>query len=89
MRSGQRNDDADLVTRVASAARGGLAAPQAGLVERFVQLYFGGADPQELAARDPGDLAGAALAHLDFGRRHAGGAARVRVFNPKLAEHGW
>jgi glutamate dehydrogenase len=89
MRSGRRNDDADLVARVASAARGGLAAPQAGLVERFVQLYFGGADPQELAARDPGDLAGAALAHLDFGRRHAGGTARVRVFNPKLAEHGW
>jgi len=89
MRAGKSGDDADLVTRVARAARGSLAAPQAGIAERFVQRYYGGADPQELAARDPGDLVGAALAHLDFGRRFAGGAARVRAFNPKLAEHGW
>jgi glutamate dehydrogenase len=80
---------ADLVTHVAQAARGSLAAPQADLAERFARIYYGDADPQELAERDPGDLVGAAAAHLDFGRRHGGGAAKVRVFNPRLEEHGW
>ena len=79
----------DLVTRVAQAARGSLAAPQADLAERFARIYYGGADPQELAERDLNDLVGAAAAHLDFGRRHAGGAAKVHVFNPSLEEHGW
>jgi len=77
------------VTRVARTARGSQSGPQAELAERFVQLYYAGADPQELAARDLGDLAGAAAAHLDFGRRHAGGASRVQVLNPGLEEHGW
>ena len=89
MRAGKRNEDADLVTRVAQTARGSQSGPQAELAERFAQLYYGGADPQELAARDLNDLAGAAAAHLDFGRRHAGGASGVQVFNPKLEEHGW
>ena len=84
-----KNDDADLVTRVAHSARGSLSAAHADLAERFVRLYYAGADLQELAARDPQDLVGAAAAHLDFGRRYDGGAARVRVFNPRLEEHGW
>ncbi len=82
-------DEADLVSRVARAARGSLAAPQAEIAERFARLYYGGADPQELGERDPNDLVGAAAAHLDFGRRYAGGAPKVHVFNPRLEEHGW
>ncbi|MBE0622422.1 MAG: NAD-glutamate dehydrogenase [Burkholderiales bacterium] len=84
-----KKEEADLVMRVAQAARGSLAAPQADLAERFTRLYYDGADPQELAERDLNDLVGAAAAHLDFGRRHAGGAAKVHVFNPRLEEHGW
>jgi glutamate dehydrogenase len=79
----------DLVARVAQAARGSLAAPQAELAERFARIYYGEANPEELAERDPGDLVGAAAAHLDFGRRHDGVAAKVHVFNPRLEEHGW
>ncbi len=75
--------------RVAQAARGSLAAPQADLAERFARLYYDGADTQELAGRDLNDLVGAAAAHLDFGRRHSGGAAKVHVFNPRIEEHGW
>ncbi len=89
MAAKKKSDGGDLVARVARSARGSLAAPQAELAERFAQLYYGGADPQELAARDPGDLVGAALAHLDFGRHFSGGAARVRAFNPRPEEHGW
>ncbi len=69
--------------------RAGRQNDDADLAERFARLYYSGADTQELAARDPNDLAGAATAHLEFGRRHAGGTATLRVFNPKLEEHGW
>ncbi len=78
-----------MVARVAQAARGNLAGPQADLAERFVHIYYGDADVQALAERDLGDLVGAAAAHLDFGRRHGGGAPKVHVFNPRLEEHGW
>jgi glutamate dehydrogenase len=76
-------------TVVAQAARGSLPTPQADLAERFARVYYDGADPQELAERDLNDLVGAAAAHLDFGRRHAGGAAKVHVYNPRLEENGW
>ncbi len=89
MAAKKKSDDADLVARIARAARGSLAAPQAELAEAFARLYYAGADLTELAERDVNDLMGAALAHVNFGRRFAGGAARVRVFNPKLEEHGW
>ncbi len=89
MRSGTQEDSADIVARVARGARGSLSAAHADLAERFVRQYYAGADLQELAARDPRDLAGAAAAHLEFGRQYDGGAARLRVFNPRLEEHGW
>jgi len=87
--SANKIEDADLVTRVAQAARGSLAGPQADLADRFVHIYYGDADVQALAERDLGDLVGAAAAHLDFGRRYGGDAAKVHVFNPRLEEHGW
>jgi glutamate dehydrogenase len=87
--SASKTEEAGLVARVAQAARGNLAGPQADLAERFVHIYYGDADVQALAERDLGDLVGAAAAHLDFGRRHGGGAPKVHVFNPRLEEHGW
>jgi len=84
-----RNADAEIVTRIARGARGGLAGVHADLAERFARLYYAGADASDLAARDPQDLVGAAAAHLELGRRYAGGPAKVRVFNPRLEEHGW
>src|ERR1700735_3829119 len=55
---------------------------------RFLQTYFSHVDGQELADRDPRDLAGAALSHLLFAKQR-GRAALVRVFNPTLREHGF
>ncbi len=39
------------------------------LADEFARLYWAEVDPEELAARAPSDLAGAAAAHLEFGRR--------------------
>src|SRR5262249_51453576 len=59
------------------------------LAEKFAQLYFAEVDPEELAARDPADLQGAAAAHRAFGRSFSGGEAKLRASNPVRGEHGW
>jgi len=55
---------------------------------RFLQAYYANVDAQDLAVRDPAELAAAALSHLKFaeGRRRL---ALVRVFNPTMREHGY
>src|SRR5574338_391448 len=35
------------------------------------------------------DLYGVVLSHFNFVRRFQGGHARLRVYNPRLEEHGW
>jgi glutamate dehydrogenase len=65
-----------------------LAADQAGLVARFAREYFRRVDPDDISGRSVPDLYGAVLSHWHFASRHPGGA-RVRVYNPRLEEHGW
>src|SRR6266404_3678089 len=58
------------------------------LSEKFAQLYYAEVDPEELAAREPRDLQGAAAAQLAFARRFPGGT-KVRAYNPLREQHGW
>ncbi|HXM82060.1 MAG TPA: NAD-glutamate dehydrogenase [Burkholderiales bacterium] len=58
-------------------------------VEEFARLYYAEVDPEELAAREPLDLKGAAAAHLAFGRKFSAGKAKIRAYNPVFEEHGW
>src|SRR3989440_11234948 len=58
------------------------------LIEEFARLYYAEVDPEELAARAPLDLKGAAAAHLAFGRKFTAGQARIRAYNP-AGQHGW
>src|SRR2546422_9825982 len=59
------------------------------LIEEFARLYYAEVDPEELAARAPLDLKGAAAAHLAFGRKFTAGEARIRAYNPVSGQHGW
>src|SRR5205809_2947374 len=59
------------------------------LIEEFARLYYAEVDPEELAARAPLDLKGAAAAHLGFGRKFTAGQARIRAYNPVSGQHGW
>src|SRR5688572_1458210 len=59
------------------------------VADEFARLYYTDVDPEELAARSPGDLAGAAAAHLEFGRRFSSGTPKIRAYNPVPAQHGW
>jgi glutamate dehydrogenase len=55
----------------------------------FLSLYYRQVDAEDLAARAPEDILGAALAHLAFGQRFASGMPKLRVYNPRPEEHGW
>ena len=52
--------------------------------KRFLEAYYANVDADDMAARAPAMLAGAALSHLQFAQRRRG-RALVRVFNPTLA----
>lgn len=64
-------------------------AASAGQLSAFVREYFGQVDPEDLAERQAADLYGAAMSHWSYARRREPGQAKVRVFNPSIAEHGW
>jgi glutamate dehydrogenase len=55
---------------------------------RFLQAYYANVDAEDLAGREPAELAGTALSHLMFARLRRR-SALVRVFNPTLREHGF
>ena len=88
----QANPDesrAQVMDQVLALLREKLPASQQANLEAFVRSYFGQVDSEDLAERKPADLYGAALSHWNFAHRRDAGQARVRVFNPSIAEHGW
>ncbi|NMF90291.1 NAD-glutamate dehydrogenase [Aromatoleum petrolei] len=65
-----------------------LPSDQATLVGDFARCWFGQVAPEDIADYTVDDLYGAVLSHWHFARKHRGGT-RLRVYNPKLEEHGW
>ena len=84
--TGRRAERLDEVVRLVRAK---VATDPADVLAAFVQQYFGPVDPEDLAERQVADLYGAALSHWSFARKREPGRARLRVFNPTIAEHGW
>jgi len=80
---------AERLEQVIALLREKIPAEQRGPVEAFTRAYFRQVDAEDLAARAPADLYGAALSHWNFGRKREPGKVRVRVFNPSVQEHGW
>src|ERR1700722_18829732 len=54
----------------------------------FLHAYYANVDAEDLAGREPKELAATALSHLSFARQR-GRSALVRVFNPTVREHGF
>ncbi len=80
---------AERLDQVLALVREKIPAEARGPMEAFVRAYYRQVDPEDLAARGPADLYGAALSHWNFARRREPGRARVRVCNPSVQEHGW
>ncbi len=55
----------------------------------FLRRFYANVAPEDIAERGLDDLYGAGLALWQFGRQRAAGTTKVRVYNPRLAEHGW
>ena len=66
-----------------------LAAGAAREAREFIAQYYQNVDAEDLAARAPADLYGAAMAHLAFARAFTNGTPKIRVYNPREEEHGW
>ncbi|RZL94650.1 MAG: NAD-glutamate dehydrogenase [Variovorax sp.] len=84
--TGRRTERLDAVEQ---QVRSKVAADAANELSAFVRKYLGEVDPEDLAERQVADLYGAALSHWGFAHKREPGRAKVRVFNPTIAEHGW
>src|SRR6185503_5739673 len=62
---------------------------KSGLAAQFERVYYAEVDPEELAARAPKDLQGAAAAPLEFAQAFSSGKPKIRAYNPTQAQHGW
>jgi glutamate dehydrogenase len=75
----------DVVALAASRLRGTEAAR----IAQFVPAYFSGVGGDDLTARTPRDLLGAALSHVRLAELRQPGEALVNVMNPDLGADGW
>ena len=66
-----------------------LPAHEAGVVAEFAAQFFAQVDPEDLEKLSVADLYGAVLSQWHFISRRELGVSTVRVFNPRLDEHGW
>ncbi|MCA3262782.1 MAG: NAD-glutamate dehydrogenase [Telmatospirillum sp.] len=79
----------EILARVASLARQRLSGAAADTAEAFIKRFYANVAADDLAERSPEDLYGSALALWSFGRLRGPAKAKVRVYNPRLSEHGW
>ncbi|MGN8554739.1 UNVERIFIED_CONTAM: NAD-glutamate dehydrogenase, partial [Microbacterium sp. SLM126] len=80
---------AQLLEDLVAFARERLPAATFAIVEPLFRHYYDLADAEDLLARDVADLYGAVMAHWQTAQKFVPGAARLRVYNPNLEEHGW
>ncbi|HSD60510.1 MAG TPA: NAD-glutamate dehydrogenase domain-containing protein, partial [Burkholderiales bacterium] len=79
----------DMIGQVEALARERLPAARASEFAGFARQYYAQVDPGDLAEHAVADVYGAAMSHWQYLQNFSRGAARVRVYNPTLAEHGW
>jgi glutamate dehydrogenase len=81
--------EAELVGRVCECVRSDAPSAERERAEEFVRRYYHWVPHEELAAREPRELCGAALAQLRLARTRTAGAAKIRVYNPERERDGW
>jgi len=80
---------ASLVRDALILASEATEASERALLHRFIAELYEHVPPDDVAARSPGDLCGAALALWRFAALRQSGTAKVRVYNPESAVDGW
>ena len=72
------------ITRLATSK---VPAAQRAHVQTFAAKYCGGIDADDLSLRDAETWSALTLSHFGFGQDFHAGAPKMRIFNPKMAEH--
>ena len=80
---------ANLIEKSVERVRERLEPKRAQVVERFLRQFYANVPPDDIIDEAPDNLYGAALALFGFARHRPAGVAKVRVYNPRLEEHGW
>ena len=80
---------AELIERLALRAREAAPAELRDVAERSVRQLYAHVPAEDLLADRPEDLWGAAIALWRFAQERALATAKVRVYHPRLEEHGW
>ncbi|MGH2871177.1 MAG: NAD-glutamate dehydrogenase, partial [Solirubrobacteraceae bacterium] len=80
---------ADLASAVSGLIRNGLPEDRAELAEQFTQQYLRWVPAEDLAEREPPDLAGAVHAHLKLAQRRASDETKLRLGTPERERDGW
>ena len=80
---------AELMERLASRAREKIEPQRAGEVERFIRQLYANVAPGDILHETPEALYCAAVSLWNFAAQRMPGKAKVRAFNPNVAEHGW
>ena len=84
-----KTQQAEMIDEVTALARERVSGEDLDLALAFLTRYYTGTSPDDLAERKAGDLYGAAVAHLNLARRRAPGRPKIRVYNPRIEQHGW
>ena len=79
----------EVLARILNQIRGTPPGLKKRDFERFVRNYFADIPLDDLEARTPGDLAGAARSHANLALKRPSGQAVVRVSNPEPESDGW
>jgi glutamate dehydrogenase len=79
----------EAVTAAAQLAAERLGASRGGMVQRFLQQFYGHVPPADVLERRPEDLYGAALSLWQFAQGRMPGHAKLRVINPRIEIEGW
>ncbi|MEO1017227.1 MAG: NAD-glutamate dehydrogenase, partial [Pseudomonadota bacterium] len=79
----------EMIEQLAERVRERLKADEVAMAEIFVKAYYRYVAPEDLVGRDIGDLYGIALAHMRFGQSRAAETPKVRVYNPRIEQHGF
>ena len=79
----------ELLEKILKRVRDRLDPERRPAVEDFVRQFYAQVAPVDLVESSADNLYGAALAVWGFAQKRPSAAPKIRVYNPRLEEHGW
>src|SRR6516225_7995300 len=79
----------ELVEKAAGLAARRLSGARAAAAANFIGQFYANVSPDDLMGEEPESLYCAALSLWNHGQKRQPSQAKVRVFNPRVDEHGW